>query len=88
MAYKIKDIFIKHNGIYRMPKIKIIVNNKGVIVSQTKVTRIMKIFKLYSIIRIKKMHRKQNEVKNITHDSIILIGFDLYIQKMSYELQM
>ncbi|QBQ07824.1 IS3 family transposase [Spiroplasma gladiatoris] len=55
LAYKIKDIFIEHNGIYSELIIKIILNNKGNMVSQTKIARIIKIFKLYLVTRIKKM---------------------------------
>ncbi|WP_134297388.1 IS3 family transposase [Spiroplasma gladiatoris] len=54
LASKIKEIFIKNNGIYGAPRIKIVLNNSGIVASQTKIARIMKIFKLYSVIRIKK----------------------------------
>ncbi|WP_156006480.1 IS3 family transposase [Spiroplasma tabanidicola] len=64
---KIKDIFIKNNEIYGTPRIKIVLNNNGIVASWTKIARIIKIFKLYSVIRIKKMNRKPKEVKKITH---------------------
>ncbi|WP_134298243.1 IS3 family transposase [Spiroplasma gladiatoris] len=67
LASKIKEIFIKNNGIYGAPRIKIVLNNSGVVASQTKIARIMKTFKLYSVIRVKKMNRKLKEVKKITH---------------------
>ncbi|QGS51537.1 IS3 family transposase [Spiroplasma tabanidicola] len=67
LALKIKNIFTNNNGIYGSPRIRIILNNQGLEVSQTKVARIMKIFKLYSIIRVKKMYRKPKEIKTITH---------------------
>ncbi|WP_425057113.1 IS3 family transposase [Spiroplasma gladiatoris] len=44
LAYKIKDIFMKRNGVYGVPRIKIILNNKGVMVSKTKIDKIIKIF--------------------------------------------
>ncbi|AHB36159.1 putative transposase [Spiroplasma apis B31] len=67
LAYKIKNIFMINNGIYGAPRIKIILNNQGIVVSQSKVARIMKLFNLYSVIRIKKMYRKPKEVKKITY---------------------
>ncbi len=68
LAYKIKNIFIINNGIYGAPRIKIILNNQGIVVIQSKVSIIMKLFNLYSVIRIKKMYRKPKEVKKITYD--------------------
>ncbi|QBQ07816.1 IS3 family transposase [Spiroplasma gladiatoris] len=58
---------MKNNGIYGAPRIKIVLNNSGIVASQTKIARIVKIFKLYSVIRIKKMNRKPKEDKKITN---------------------
>ncbi len=41
----------------------LILNNQGIVVSQSKVARIMKLFNLYSVIRIKKCIENQKKSK-------------------------
>ena len=47
-----------------MPRICILLNKYGIKCSKTKVYRYMKEMNLFSVIRVKKMHRKPKEIKN------------------------
>ncbi|WP_339033583.1 IS3 family transposase [Spiroplasma endosymbiont of Cantharis rufa] len=67
IAKEIKLLFFKYKGIYGSPRITICLKSKGINISQNKVARIMRIYKMYSVIRVKKMIRKPKEKKNITH---------------------
>ncbi|WP_339030190.1 IS3 family transposase [Spiroplasma endosymbiont of Cantharis nigra] len=67
IAKEIKFHFFKYKGIYGSPRITICLKNKGIKISQNKVARIMRIYKMYSVIRVKKMIRKPKEKKSITH---------------------
>ncbi|WP_339035084.1 hypothetical protein [Spiroplasma endosymbiont of Cantharis rufa] len=53
--------------------------SKGIKISQNKVARIMRIYKMDSVIRVKKMIRKPKEKKSITHGpNIVSRKWEIY----------
>ncbi|WP_100679675.1 IS3 family transposase [Mesoplasma tabanidae] len=68
-AYEVESIFKQNNARYGYPRIQIVLENKGIKVSCSKVYRYMKLLNLYSNLRIKKFIKKPKENKK--HESKI-----------------